>query len=114
VPRTTRHANGATGLGLVTVAADDLAEPRAWWASVLERPGIDRDRQDLGALAHQLRVGRHTIELVTPSRGDSPLVALLAGRGPGPYAVALTTDGAEGRLDERAAAGARLRLVKVA
>src|SRR6266436_3996975 len=39
VPRQTRHANGVTGIGTVTVAVDDVGRVAGWYTKVLGKPG---------------------------------------------------------------------------
>jgi hypothetical protein len=112
VPRQHRHANGATGIGVLTVAVDDLATVRGWYENCLGRPGQPIVRADLAAAGVRFTVGPHTIELLTPREPASPLTGWLAQRGSSPYAATLTTAAAAaGPLDPSRTLGARLSLV---
>lgn len=111
VPRQRSHANGVTGIGTVTVAVDDVARVRGWYAQVLRQPGTDVRRDDLGASGVRFAIGPHTFDFVTPTTASSPLTAWLAARGPSPYAATLKgAGGRAGALDNAKTHGARLAL----
>jgi catechol 2,3-dioxygenase-like lactoylglutathione lyase family enzyme len=110
VPAATRHPNGATSLGGLTVAVPDLAEAVRWYAALLGQTGAEWRDDDLGAAGRRFRLGSHAVDLAIPASLGRPLGAVLRERGGGPYAVTLT--GAfpgPRRLDERRAQGARFR-----
>ncbi len=89
VPRERSHANGATGIGAVTVAVSDLATVRGWYAQVLGRSGEEIRRPDLAGAGVRVAIGRHIFEFVAPVQERGPLADWLAQRGPSPYAVTL-------------------------
>ncbi|HSE93280.1 MAG TPA: VOC family protein [Methylomirabilota bacterium] len=112
VPGQIEHANGVTGIRTVTVAVDDLATVRGWYAAALGQPGVAAKRDDLGAAGSRFTIGPHTLELVTPSNATSPLREWLDRRGASPWAATFTTAGATRRsLDAGLTMGARLSLV---
>jgi catechol 2,3-dioxygenase-like lactoylglutathione lyase family enzyme len=112
VPRQSQHPNGAAGIGVLSVAVDDVAAARGWYENALGRPGQPVVRNELGASGVRFTIGPHTLELLAPRETASPLTAWLADRGPSPYAATLTTTGAaRGPLDPGRALGARLSLV---
>jgi len=47
VPPERSHANGVTGVGMVTVAVSDVVPVRAWYETALGRPGEDIRRPDV-------------------------------------------------------------------
>jgi catechol 2,3-dioxygenase-like lactoylglutathione lyase family enzyme len=110
VPRQRTHANGVTGIGTVTVAVDDVARVRDWYAQVLNQAGADVTRADVGAAGVRFVIGPHTFDFVAPSTPSSPLAAWLAARGPSPYAATFTGAGRAGALDAAKTHGARLAL----
>ena len=108
VPRERTHANGVTGVGTVTVAVDDLARVRGWYASVLGAPGEDVTRPELAGSGVRFTIGPHVFEFLAPA-GAGAIKDWLAARGPSPYAATLrTAGGARGALDPARAQGARL------
>jgi hypothetical protein len=112
VPRQSRHPNGATGIGVLTVAVDDVTAVRAWYEDALGRPGQPVVRADLAAGGVRFTIGPHALELLAPRETASPLTGWLADRGPSPYAATLTTaTTGRGALDLGRTLGARLSLV---
>lgn len=112
VPRQHDHPNGVTGLGTLSIAVDDLATVRGWYARVLGQPGREVTRDDLGAAGARFAVGPHAVEILAPRGAGGPLRAWLTARGPSPYAATLLTTGAPVVLDEARTLGARLALVR--
>jgi catechol 2,3-dioxygenase-like lactoylglutathione lyase family enzyme len=111
VPPQSRHSNGAVGIGLLTIAVDDLAAVRGWYENALGRPGQPIVRTELAAGGVRFTIGPHTLELLAPRESASPLAAWLGDRGPSPYAATLTTTAAaRGPLDPGRTLGARLSL----
>lgn len=111
VPRQTRHANGVTGIAVLTVAVADPAPVAAWYEAVLGRPAQRVERQELEAAGARVTIGPHAVELLAPRGGRGPLAGWLARRGPSPYSAALATTGARRVLDVSETLGARLALV---
>ncbi|OLB93181.1 MAG: hypothetical protein AUH30_20775 [Candidatus Rokubacteria bacterium 13_1_40CM_68_15] len=111
VPRQTRHANGVTGIGTVTVAVDDVSRVAGWYARVLGTPGQRIVSEELDGVGQRFTSGPHTLDFVAPDAAGSPLRPWLAARGASPYAATLTASGARGGLlDESKTLGARLTL----
>ncbi len=111
VPRERRHANGVTGIGTITVAVDDVARVRGWYAQILGRPGVDVKRDDISGTGARFTIGPHTFDFVAPATASSPLTAWLAARGPSPYSATLRGGaGRAGALDSVKTHGARLAL----
>ncbi len=112
VPRQTRHANGVTGIGTVTVAVDDVGRVGRWYASVAGKPGQRIVSEELGGVGQRFVIGPHTLDFVAPDAASSLLKPWLAVRGASPYAATLTTTGTGGGLlDEAKTLGARLTLL---
>ncbi len=108
VPGQMTHRNGTTGIGTVTVAVDDVATVRRWYARVLGAPGKDVVRDDLAAAGGRFAIGPHTFDFVAPREAGSPLTGWLKARGPSPYAATLRTSGTKAALDQTKTLGARL------
>lgn len=111
VPRQTAHANGATGIGTVTVAVEDVAPVRGWYEDALGRPGQPIVRSDLAARGVRFTIGPHTLEVLAPQDAASPLGAWLGTQGSSPYAATLGAAVSRGALDPGRTLGARLALV---
>jgi hypothetical protein len=109
VPRAQPHANGATGVGRVIVAVDDLVTVRGWYARALGTAGDDLACPELGAAGARFAIGPHTFEFLAPT-GAGPIRAWLAARGPSPYAVTLVGAPRPVPLDLDRTWGARLAL----
>jgi hypothetical protein len=91
VPCETHHENQVTGIGTLTIAVDDLATIRRWFAAVLGNDGQEIERDDLDATGVHFKIGPHGFDFVTPKGAGSPLRAWLRERGPSPYAATLKT-----------------------
>jgi len=114
VPRETRHANGVSGIGALSVAVDDLAAVRRWYGSVLGTPGVEVTRPEVGAAGVRFTVGPHALEFLAPRDPGGEIAGWLAARGPSPYAATLRAPaGRRGPLDPLHAAGARLVIESV-
>jgi catechol 2,3-dioxygenase-like lactoylglutathione lyase family enzyme len=112
VPRETRHANGVTGIGTVTVAVTDLPTVRHWYAALLGQPGEDVERADVAGTGVRFTIGRHTFDFVAPASPASPLRPWLHDRGPSPYAATLrAAPPASAILDPAKTFGARFAIV---
>ena len=111
VPQQTRHANGVTGIGTVTVAVDDVARVAGWYARAIGKAGQRIVSEVLHGVGQRFVIGPHTLDFVAPDAASSPLEPWLAARGASPYAAALTAPGAGGGLlDEARTLGARLTI----
>ncbi len=103
VPGATTHANQVTGLDRITIAVPDAGDLRHLYQGLLGQAGVEERRDDLGAAGCRFSVGAHDVEILAPARAASLLDPVLAQRGPGPYAVTLTTrTGGSRVLDHRA------------
>ena len=112
VPRETRHPNGVVGIGVLTVAVNDIAAARGWYEQVLARSAEPVERPDLGGSGVCFNVGPHALEFLAPRAADSPLIPSLTERAPFPYAVELITTSADRRqLDTQLTLGVRLSVV---
>lgn len=110
VPRATAHANGVTGIQVVTVAVSDVATVRGWYERV---PGVKVapvERPDLAAAGARVTMGPHALDVVAPRGPESPLAGWLTARGPSPYAAALATASTRGSLPLDRTLAARLSL----
>ena len=113
IPRQMTHANGVTGIGVVTVAVKDAAAVRRWYEPVLKTTGQRVDRPDVGGAGVRFVIGPHTLDFVAPGAPASPLASWLAARGESPYAATLKTPtGPPGPLDPKQALGARFAFVR--
>src|SRR5213593_679798 len=61
VARQTRHANGVTGIGTVTVAVDDVGRVAGWYTKVLEKPGQRIVSEELGGVGQRFVIGPHVL-----------------------------------------------------
>ena len=109
VPRERAHANGVTGIGVVTVAVDDLPSVRRWYAAGLGTTGQDLAFPELGAVGARFAVGPHVFELLAPT-GAGPVRDWIAARGASPYSATLVGGHRAGPLDLVRTQGARLAL----
>jgi catechol 2,3-dioxygenase-like lactoylglutathione lyase family enzyme len=92
VPRKFNHKNGATGIGTVTVAVDDVPTVRHWYKSVLAFDGTPVKRRDIQATGVRFQIGPHCFDFIEPADDKSALAPWLQTRGPSPYAATLRTD----------------------
>ncbi len=91
VPKETKHENQVTGIGALTIAVDDLATIRRWYAAILGVDGQEIERDDLDATGVHFKIGPHGFDFVTPKGLGSPLRDWLRDRGPSPSAATLKT-----------------------
>lgn len=111
VPGRTTHPNQVRGIGVVTVAVDDVETVRRWYQRVLGVAGADVSRNDLSAVGVRFTIGPHVFDFVRPKGGRGPLHDWLRVRGPSPYAAALEgRPGGTDSFDETKTMGARLSL----
>jgi methylmalonyl-CoA/ethylmalonyl-CoA epimerase len=91
------------------IAVTDLDEALALYGGVFALLTHHRETlEDQGVEAVALQVGESTIELLRPTRDDSPIARFLAERGPGIHHVAYRVDDIEAALTELREAGVRL------
>jgi len=109
VPRERVHANGVTGIGRLTVAVDDLAAVRVWYAEALGSTGQEIACPELGAAGVRFGIGPHTFEFLAPT-GAGAIRAWLAARGASPYAATLAGAAHPAPLGLDRTWGARLAL----
>ncbi|HEY2992990.1 MAG TPA: VOC family protein [Methylomirabilota bacterium] len=109
VPRERAHANGVTGIGVVTVAVDDLPSVRRWYAAALGSTGQDLAFPELGAVGARFAVGPHAFEFLAPT-GAGPVRDWITARGASPYSATLVGGHRAGPLDLGRTQGARLAL----
>src|SRR5262249_35836546 len=111
VPRQTRHENGVTGIGAVTVAVEDVATVRRWFAGATGDPGEVVLRDDAGGAGVRFTAGPHRFHLVAPPSATSPLPQRLRRRGRAPRPPrGPATGGRPGPLPRARTRDARLSL----
>ena len=110
VPRATTHANGVTGIQLVTVAVSDVAMVRGWYERVPGAKVMAVDRPDLKAAGVRVTMGPHALDFMAPRSPESELSGWLSARGPSPYSASLAASSAKGPLPTDRTLGARLSL----
>jgi catechol 2,3-dioxygenase-like lactoylglutathione lyase family enzyme len=109
IPREQKHKNGVTGIGTVTVAADDLPGVRRWYRSVLDYDGTEIISDDLRARGVSFEIGPHCCYFAQPIDEESPLAECLKMRGPSLYAATLRSNSRNPpALDVSLTHGARL------
>jgi catechol 2,3-dioxygenase-like lactoylglutathione lyase family enzyme len=89
VPRETSHANGARGIGCITVAVNDIPTVKRWYEAGLGYAGVEAVRNDLRAAGLGFAIGAHRLELLAPAAPEGPLAAWLNARGSSPFAATL-------------------------
>ena len=109
VPRATAHANGVTGIRLVTVAVSDVPAARQWYERVPGAKVMPIERSDLSAAGVRVTIGPHALDFLAPRGPESPLSAWLAARGPSPYSATLAAT-SKGPLPTDRTLGAQLSL----
>jgi catechol 2,3-dioxygenase-like lactoylglutathione lyase family enzyme len=108
VPRETSHENGATGIGAVIVAVNDVSTAERWYRAVLGAEGAAVKRDDLGASGLSFRIGPHCIAFLVPGSPGSPVASWLKTRGPSPYAATLRSQKDAAQLETNLTCGAAL------
>ncbi len=109
IPQKFDHLNGATGIGSLTVAVEDLDMIRRWYESVLGHDAMEIDRPDIEAHGFRVEIGPHGLDFLKPKTPQSPLTKEIATRGPSPYAATIRTRGGKyPALDPLLTHGARL------
>lgn len=83
------------------LAVEDIeAACRFYKDNLGARPGEPEEIEEQGIVATMFQVGESRIELVQPTRPDSPVARFLAKRGEGFHHVAYQVDGLEAVLEE--------------
>src|SRR2546427_6821358 len=73
VPQQTRHANGVTGIGTVTVAVDDVARVAGWYARAIGKAGQRIVSEGLHGVGQRFVIRPHTLDFLPPDAASSPL-----------------------------------------
>jgi catechol 2,3-dioxygenase-like lactoylglutathione lyase family enzyme len=112
-----RHSNGVEGVGLLTVAVQDLEQSLARNAALLgtREVGDIQTEVVVGTLARSatLALGNGTrVTLASPTATEGALANHLAARGEGPFSVAFRADRDQGELDHTLSHGARLSIIR--
>ena len=110
-PKETEHANGATGIESITLAARDIAMTRRIMSAALGENGQPIHDEPLKASGVVYMVGPHRLEYLQPDNSSSPLHEHLAQNRPVPYRVRFKAAGATQAIDPRDAAGVRISFV---
>jgi catechol 2,3-dioxygenase-like lactoylglutathione lyase family enzyme len=111
IPQTFNHKNNVIGIDTLTVAVGALSEVRRWYDAVLGFAGSAITDSTLGAEGLRYEIGPHTLDLLTPSKPNSPLINWLRTFGPSPYAARLRSSAPSSlRLDTQLTHGADLIL----
>lgn len=93
----------------VGVAVANLDESIALYTDLFEAELVDRQRNDKEGLeAAFLRVGDAEVELMSPTRDDSPVGKFVAKRGPGLHHVAFAVEDIDRSLADARDAGLEL------
>ncbi len=109
VPQRFDHKNGAAGIGVLTVAVDNLPAVRHWYESVLGSDAEPIKRDELQAEGVRFQIGSHLFDFVEPRSEKSSLKERIRLRGPSPYsATLLTKSNRSAPLDKELTHGAAL------
>jgi catechol 2,3-dioxygenase-like lactoylglutathione lyase family enzyme len=108
VPCEVSHKNGASGIGAVTIAVEDLTKVRKWYEAVLDDKGANVERREIEAAGVLFKVGPHALELLTPGGHPGPLASWLTARGPSPFAATLRSKKKAPPMDPTLTHGAAL------
>ena len=93
----------------VAIAVNDLDAAIRWYAEVFGAVVEHRERVDSDGVDEALvRVADSYVQLLTPTREDSPVARFLARRGEGLHHVAYRVDDCARALEAERASGARL------
>ncbi|WP_245588594.1 VOC family protein, partial [Deinococcus pimensis] len=93
----------------VAVAAPDLDTGSAPYVALgLTPEGPDETVESQGVRVRAFHVGESLVEVLAPTRDDSPVATFLARRGPGLHHVAFRVTDLEAELARLKAEGARL------
>lgn len=92
IPQELHHANGATGIGAVTIAVGELSSVQRWYETLLGAAGTGFTDDLLGARGIYFSAAAHRLEFVMPVDPGSPLIDWIREFGPSPYSATLRTD----------------------
>lgn len=100
--------NGLT-LDHVAIATPDLEAGSAPYLALgLSPEGPDEDVESQGVRVRAFSVGDSLVELLMPTRPDSPVAAFLEKRGPGLHHIALRVENLSAEMARLRSEGARL------
>jgi catechol 2,3-dioxygenase-like lactoylglutathione lyase family enzyme len=108
IPQRFDHKNGATGIGSLTVAVEELAAAQRWYDAVLGYPGTTIADEKLQGKGIRYPIGSHTLDFLMPLQPQSPLINWLRTFGPSPYAATLHSSRSVGACDDKLTHGANL------
>jgi hypothetical protein len=91
IPQEFRHANGATGIGTLTIAVGELANVQRWYETALGAAATAFTDDMVGARGIYFTVGPHIVEFITPVDPQNSLADWLREYGPSPYSATLRT-----------------------
>ncbi len=98
-----------TEIDHVAIAVRDLDEAVRWYAEVLGAPTVHREVVASDGVEEALvRVADSYVQLLTPTREDSPVGRFLAARGEGLHHVAYRVEDCAAALEHVKAAGQRV------
>ena len=93
----------------IGMAVDSLDDAVATYRELLGVEPSEYDEVDeQGVRVAMIRIGESRIELLEPTRPDSPVARFLERRGPGVHHLAIRVDDIDESLERMRAAGARL------
>lgn len=98
-----------TEIDHVAIAVNDLEAAIAWYAEVFGALVVHREVVESDGVEEALvRVADSYIQLLTPTRDDSPVAKYLANKGEGLHHIAYRVDDCASALDAVKASGARV------
>ena len=98
-----------TEIDHVAIAVNDLDAAIAWYESVFGAEVVHREVVESDGVDEALvKVAESYIQLLTPTRGDSPVAKFLAKNGEGLHHIAYRVDNCGEALDLVKASGARV------
>ena len=112
IPQNFDHKNGVIGIDTVTLALNNLSEVQHRYTRALGNEGAAITDEKLYAQGIRYQIGPHKLDLLTPSRAESPLTEWLRAFGPSPYGANLRCKlAAASELDHKLTHGANLFLI---
>lgn len=98
-----------TEIDHVAIAVNDIDAAIAWYASVFGAEVVHREVVESDGVDEALvKVAESYIQLLTPTRSDSPVARFLAKNGEGLHHIAYRVDDCAKALDDVKASGARV------
>ena len=89
IPHQWDHANGAAGIGTLSIVVGELSKVDHWFQTILGRAPQPVADDALEVQGLSFNVGPHNIEFMMPVTPQSPLVNWMRQYGPSPYAATL-------------------------